>query len=189
MTKVYGEHSLLLHAQKDPSLHVTIVDHPLVRNLLAIIRNQATTQVKFRTAVHMLTPHLIYAATKDLREEKVEIQTPLAKVNARRLSDRVVLIPILRSGIGMHELAQNIFPSAPTIFAGMARDEATAIPHWYYDLKQLEYLNHGTGVIFLVLDPMLATGGSAVETVKRIKDIYPKGVIKMISMIAAPRRN
>ncbi len=186
MTKVYGEHSLLLHAQKDPSLHVTIVDHPLVRNLLAIIRNQATTQVKFRTAVHMLTPHLIYAATKDLREEKVEIQTPLAKVNARRLSDRVVLIPILRSGIGMHEPAQNIFPSAPTIFAGMARDEATAIPHWYYDLKQLEYLNHGTGVIFLVLDPMLATGGSAVETVKRIKDIYPKGVIKMISMIAAP---
>lgn len=186
MIKVYDELALLSCAKSNPSLIVTIVDHPLVRTALAIIRDRDTTQIQFRTAAHMLAPHLIYAATKDLREENVEIQTPLTKVTARRLSDKVVLIPILRSGIGMHEPAQEIFPSAPTIFAGMARDEATAIPHWYYDLKHLENLNRGSGVVFLILDPMLATGGSAVETVKRIKDIYPQGKIKMISMIAAP---
>ena len=105
---------------------------------------------------------------------------------AKVIASNVVLIPVLRSGIGMHEPAQAIFPSAPTIFAGMARDEATAIPHWYYDLKQLDHLDQGKGAVFLILDPMLATGGSAIETVRRIKDIYPKGKIKMIAMIAAP---
>jgi uracil phosphoribosyltransferase len=183
---IFDESQMLTLAQANQDLSLTIVDHPLVRTALAVIRDKDTTQVEFRTAVHMLTPHLIYAATRDLTEENVAIKTPLAPMTARRVKDQIVLIPILRSGIGMHEPTQKIFPHAPTIFAGMARDEATAIPHWYYDLKQLEYLNRGMGVVFLVLDPMLATGGSAIETVKRIKDIYPKGVIKMISMIAAP---
>lgn len=186
MAKVYDEHQLLSLAQKDPSLHAHIVDHPLVRDALRVMRDKNTTQVEFRTAVHMLAPHLIYAATSDLREVETKIETPLAPMTTSHIKDTVVLIPILRSGIGMHVPAQTIFPSAPTIFAGMARDEATAIPHWYYDLKHLEYLNKGDGVVFLILDPMLATGGSAVETVKQIKEIYPKGKIKMISMIAAP---
>ena len=186
MAKVYDEQTLLSQAKTDPSLSVTIVDHPLVRGALATMREQKTTQLAFRSAVQMLTPHLIYAATRDLAEQGIEITTPLAPMTARRVSDKVVLIPILRSGIGMHEPAQAIFPDAPTIFSGMARDEATAIPHWYYDLKHLDNLNHGTGVVFLILDPMLATGGSAIETIRRIKEIYPQGMIKMISMIAAP---
>lgn len=186
MVKNYDELALLKQFQSDPSLLVTIVDHPLVRSALGVMRNQDTTQEQFRAAVHMLAPHLIYSATQDLAETKVGLTTPLAKHTSRKIVDQVVLIPILRSGIGMHNPAQEIFPSAPTIFAGMARDEATAIPHWYYDLKQLDHLNHGAGVVFLILDPMLATGGSAVETIKRIKDIYPRGKIKMISMIAAP---
>lgn len=186
MAKAYDELALLNQAKSDPSLVVTIVDHPLVRSSLRLMRDQNTTQEDFRTAVYMLAPHLIYSATRDLRETKLTIATPLAKHTSWVISDQVVLIPILRSGIGMHAPAQEIFPSAPTIFAGMARDEATAIPHWYYDLKDLKHLNHGKGVVFLILDPMLATGGSAVETIKRIKDIYPQGEIKMISMIAAP---
>ena len=186
MTNVYDEKALLVQAQKDSSLSVTIVDHPLVRDLLRVMRDGKTSLVGFRRCVHALAYHLIFAATADLRESTVKISTPLADLRASKIKDRIVLIPVLRSGIGMHEPAQNIFPSAPTIFAGMARDEATAIPHWYYDLKQLEHLNHGTGVVFLILDPMLATGGSAVETIRRIKDIYPQGQIKMISMIAAP---
>ena len=186
MAKSYDEYTLVTKAQSDLSLVVTIVDHPLVRSALCLMRNQDTTQEQFRASVHMLTPHLIYSATRDLAETPRKITTPLAKHAGRVLSEKVVLIPILRSGIGMHTPAQEIFPDAPTIFAGMARDEATAIPHWYYDLKQLEHLNHGSGVVFLILDPMLATGGSAVETIRRIKDIYPRGKIKMISMIAAP---
>lgn len=183
---IFDEHQMLALAQANQELSVTIVDHPLVRTALAIIRDKNTPQVEFRTAVHMLSPHLIYAATRDLSERSITLETPLAKIKARRVSDQVVLVPILRSGIGMHEPAQVIFPGAPTIFAGMARDEATAIPHWYYDLKNLTNLDQGKGVVFLILDPMLATGGSAIETAKRIKDIYPQGKIKMIAMIAAP---
>lgn len=186
MNKIYSEKNLLRTAQKDPSLVVSIVDHPLVRAELAVMRNKTTSMVAFRAAVHALAPHLIYTATSDLLEKNVAISTPLAPIQACTIADKIVLIPILRSGIGMHEPAQHIFPTAPTIFAGMARDEATAIPHWYYNLKHLACLDHGHGVAFLILDPMLATGGSAIETIKRIKDIYPHGRIKMISMIAAP---
>lgn len=180
------ELALLKQAQSDPSLVVTIVDHPLVRSALTLMRQKSTPQSQFRAAVHTLTPHLIYSATKDLAEVSRTIATPLAKHRGRVVSDHIILIPILRSGIGMHGPAQDIFPNSPTIFAGMARDEATAIPHWYYDLKQLEHLNHGKGAVFLILDPMLATGGSAVETVQQVKNIYPHGKIKMISMIASP---
>jgi len=186
MAKVYDEIDLLTHAHSDSTIHVTIVSHPLVRAALKTMRDQNTTQADFRTAVYDLAPHLIYAATTDLEEVKVDVDTPLAKHMARSIKSKVVLIPILRSGIGMHTPAQAIFRDAPTIFAGMARDEATAIPHWYYDLKELKHLNKGRGSVFLILDPMLATGGSAVETIKRIKAIYPHGTIKMIVMIAAP---
>lgn len=183
---VYSEKIMLQAAKADPTLHVTIVDHPLIRQNLAIMRNVATDMMSFRTAVHSLTPQLIYAATHDLAEEEARIKTPLADIMVPKVVTRVVLIPILRSGIGMHEPAQNIFPEAPTIFAGMARDEATAIANWYYDLKNLPGLDEGNHTLFLILDPMLATGGSSKAAVKRIKEVYPKGTIKMVAMISSP---
>lgn len=186
MTKVYDEFKLLSHAQTNPNLSVTIVDHPLVRNALSVMRDKKTSIIGFRRSVHDLAYFVIYNASCDLRESKHRIATPLADHISYKIKDQVVLIPVLRSGIGMHEAGEKIFPKAPTIFAGMARDEATAIPHWYYDLKQLEFLKQGSGVVFMILDPMLATGGSAIETIKRVKSIYPKGIIKMISMIASP---
>lgn len=183
---IYSEKEMLKLARSDNSLVVNIVDHPLVRESLRFMRDQESDKESFRSAVHQLAPILLYAATTDLSEKKVTIQTPLATIESQELGDKIVLIPVLRSGIGMHDSAENIFPRATTIFAGMARDEATSIPHWYYDLKRLEILGDGEGTTFLVLDPMLATGGSAKETIRRIKDIYPMGRIKMISMIAAP---
>jgi uracil phosphoribosyltransferase len=182
----YSEQRMLSVARNNAALDVTIVDHPLVRESLRFMRDQNSDKESFRNAVHKLAPILIYAATNDLNERTVHIDTPLSPIESQEISDTIVLIPVLRSGIGMHNAAENIFPRATTIFAGMARDEATSIPHWYYDLKKLEILGDGIGAAFLVLDPMLATGGSAIETMKRIKDIYPKGKIKMISMIAAP---
>ena len=182
----YDELELLISATGDPTLTVNLVDHPLVRDSLRVMREQGSDMVSFRAAVYSLTPHLIYAATADLTEKKIKTDTPLAPITTRSIKDKIVLIPVLRSGIGMHAPAQSIFPHAPTIFAGMARDEATAIPHWYYDLKDLKTLDHGAGTVFLILDPMLATGGSAIETITRIKQIYPDGIIKMICMIAAP---
>ena len=186
LKKIYSEVSMLKIAKADNSLSVSIVDHPLVRESLRFMRDKKSDKESFRNAVHRLSPILIYAATTDLDEKKLVIETPLAQIESQELYDHIVLIPVLRSGIGMHDSAENIFPRATTIFAGMARDEATSIPHWYYDLKFLEILGDGIGATFLVLDPMLATGGSAIETIKRIKDIYPKGKIKMISMIASP---
>lgn len=182
----YDELKLLKSAKNDKSLKVTIVSNPLVRDALRIIRDKQTDMPTFRSAVYSLTPHLIYAATANLKEKKVTTKTPLAIITTYALANQIVLIPVLRSGIGMHTPAQNIFPKAPTIFAGMARDEATAIPHWYYDLKDLKYLDQGSNSVFLILDPMLATGGSAQETIKRIKEIYPKGQIKMVCLISAP---
>lgn len=177
---------MLAKARRKSVLRVTIVDHPLVRDALAVMRDASSSMTVFRSAVHALAPIIIYEATKNLAEQDVQIATPLATMTGNRIRDQIVLIPVLRSGIGMHSPAQAIFPTAPTIFAGMARDEATAIAHWYYDLKDLKGLAKGKNVVFIILDPMLATGGSAVETVKRIKEIYPEGMIKMISMIAAP---
>ena len=182
----YDELSLLESARANKSLKVTIVSNSLVRDALRLIRDEKTDMPTFRSAVYALTPHLIYSATSALKENKIITKTPLANITTYALLDKIVLIPVLRSGIGMHTPAQAIFPNAPTIFAGMARDEATAIPHWYYDLKDLQYLDQGNNTVFLILDPMLATGGSAKETIKRIKEIYPKGQIKMISLIAAP---
>lgn len=182
----YDELTLLESARVNKFLKVTVVSNPLVRDALRLIRDVKTDMPTFRAAVYSLTPHLIYAATSNLNEKKVATITPLASINTYTLLDKIVLIPVLRSGIGMHTPAQAIFPNAPTIFAGMARDEATAIPHWYYDLKDLQYLDQGNNVVFLILDPMLATGGSAQETIKRIKEIYPKGQIKMVCLIAAP---
>lgn len=184
--RVYNETKMLQEAKQDDSLHVTIVDHPLVRQALSFMRDQNTDMTGFRTAVQSLTPLLIYEASKDLTEKTVEIYTPLAPIEVKQVKDNVVLIPVLRSGAGMLEPTQRIFPNAPTIFAGMARNEETAEAHWYYDLKKLEGLNGGEGAVFFILDPMLATGGSAVETVKRIKEIYPHAKIKMIAMISAP---
>lgn len=185
-TQVYDELALLKSAQSRADLKFHLVDHPLVRQSLAAMRDQATDMTSFRAAVAGLTPLLVYEATKDLPEQAFAIHTPLSPIKARRVKPSVVLIPVLRSGVGMLAPTQRIFPSAPTIFAGMARDEATAIAHWYLDLKDLKGLNSGKNAVFLVLDPMLATGGSALETIKRIKSIYPHGTIKLVVMIAAP---
>ena len=184
--ETYDELILLESARANKSLKVTIVSNSLVRDSLRVIRDENTDMPTFRSAVYALTPHLIYSATSALKENKIITKTPIANITTYTLLDKIVLIPVLRSGIGMHSPAQAIFPNAPTIFAGMARDEATVIPHWYYDLKDLQYLDQGKNTVFLILDPMLATGGSAKETIKRIKEIYPKGQIKMISLIASP---
>lgn len=174
------------NAQGNGGLHCNIIDHPLARTNLRIMRDENTDQVSFCAAVKKLTPLLVYAATTDLALMNTEIKTPIASMIAQEISERIVLVPILRSGFGMVEPTKEIFPKATIICAGMARDEKTAIPYWYYAIKALSKLDGGIGAVFLVLDPMLATGGSAIETMKEIKSVYPAGSIKMISMIAAP---
>lgn len=117
MIKTYDEQQLLSTAKKTQFLSVTIVDHPLVRNSLMIMRDKTTSMADFRSAVHRLTPHLVYAATQGLTEKNIQISTPLANHVGRSIAAKIVLIPVLRSGIGMYEPTQLIFPNATTIFA------------------------------------------------------------------------
>lgn len=177
---------MLRVAQERQDFHCKIVDHPLVRATLAVMRDKNTDTADFSAAVQMLTYHLIFAATGDLQEKTVKIETPLAKMEAYDLASNIVLVPILRSGVGMLDPARAIFPSAPVLAVGVKRDEKTAEPFWYRDLDQLNDLNGGNGSVFLILDPMLATGGSAILVAARIKEYYSQSQIKMVAMISAP---
>jgi uracil phosphoribosyltransferase len=186
MKTVFDEMALRTKAQQANFPNVTLADHPLVRQALGAMRDQKTSIIAFRSAVAALTPHLIYAATRGLAEKRHRITTPLAPMYASTLRDQIILVPILRSGLGMLGPAQAIFPAAVTICAGVKRDEATAMPHWYRDLEQLPGLDGGKNCTFLILDPMLATAGSSIEVITRIKTYYPAAEVHMIAMIAAP---
>lgn len=182
----YDENGLLTQAQSRQDLKVTIVDHPFVRDILGQLRNENTPPNEFSHLIETITIPLLLAATEDLNEVEVEINTPLASITTRKIKEQIVFIPILRSGFGMIPRAKNMFPDAIIIPVGLERDEKTAQPHWYYDIKKLEKLNGGENTVFLVLDPMLATGGSGAETVGRIKEAYPDAKIKFVGVLAAP---
>lgn len=184
--KEYDEHELLAQAQSNQDLSVTIVDHPLVRHYLGKLRNKETPPREFRDLIEKITIPLLLEATGDLSEVKVEVDTPLTPITTRQIKEQIVFVPVLRSGLGMMHAANEMFPDAVTAHVGLERDENTAEPHWYYDIKKLENLNGGKNTVFLVLDPMLATGGSGAETVGRIEEAYPAAKIKFVGVLAAP---
>ena len=157
------------------------VDHPLIKTQIARLRDQATTPEQFRYAVSRLAVLLAYEATKDLAVSTVQIQTPITKTTGHQLADRLGLVPILRAGLGMVDPILNLVPHAEVWHLGLYRDESTAEPVEYYSK-----LPDGSPVdLALLLDPMLATGGSATAA---LDTLYRWGVkrVKMLSIIAAP---
>ena len=146
--------------------HVVEVDHPLVRHKLGLLRDVTTTTQQFRQLVNELTLLLTYEATKTLADEAVEIETPLERMDARRISGKKVAVcPILRAGVGMLDGVLSLIPGARVGFIGLYRDEETLQPVEYY----VKLPNDIAERDVLLLDPMLATGNStaaAVETVK-----------------------
>jgi uracil phosphoribosyltransferase len=142
--------------------NVQVIDHPLARSLLSILRDARTDNSIFRAALRELTAMLIYEASRNLAIHETPIQTPVAPALAVRLSSPPLLVPILRAGLGMAEAAQALMPQSQMGFIGLARDEATLQPTQY-----MTSLPHDlTGRPVYVLDPMLATGGSMVQTVR-----------------------
>jgi uracil phosphoribosyltransferase len=137
---------------------VTVVDHPIAAQRLATLRDINTPQAQFRHALDELSFFLFYEATRDLATEDFEVVTPLEKTIGRRVSrtSMPIVVPILRAGLGMLDAANRLLPEAPVGFLGMARDHDTYKPDPYMNTipKQLN------GQPALVLDPMLATGGS-----------------------------
>jgi len=160
---------------------VKVVDHPLVRHHIARLRDVATSPTEFRLLVQRLAVLLAYEATQDLKLAEVEIQTPIERTVGHRLVERIGLVPILRAGLGMVDPILNLIPDAEVWHLGLYRDEATAQPVEYYSK-----LPPGRPVdMALVVDPMLATGGSAVSA---LETLHKWGVrqTRLLSIIAAP---
>lgn len=171
-------------ASRDPAaisarLHVS--SHPLVREKLTRLRDERTPPPDFRKLVHEIATLVLYEATADLALVDERIRTPLAEWKGARLREKVGLIPVLRAGIGMVEAALQLMPEAQVWHLGLFRDERTLRPIEYYNKLPTE----PTVQVCLVLDPMLATGGSATATVDVLKKWGAKRV-KYVGIIAAP---
>ncbi len=161
---------------------VTEVLHPLVQHKLGLLRDVTTTTQMFRQLVNELTLLLTYEATKDLADEEIEIETPLERTAARRISGKKVAVcPILRAGVGMLDAVLSLVPGARVGFIGLFRDEETLEPVEYFVKLPGDIADRDV----ILLDPMLATGNStaaAIETVKRAGATS----IRLIALIAAP---
>ena len=168
--------------------NVFVVKHPLCCHNLSIIRDKNTTAEVFRNAVKRITYLLFYKATEDLELEDKEVETPLETCVAKTLSSKkeVIIAPILRAGLIFSDIANDIMPFATVRHIGMYRDEQTLQPVWYYNKIPVEFA-HPKNEIILILDPMLATGNSAIEAIKLfVNKKVPQKNIKFVSLISAP---
>ncbi len=156
-------------------------NHPLVAHKLTRLRSVETEPKKFRELVRELAALLAYEATADLLTIPKEVQTPLTKTTGVELKEKIGLVPILRAGLGMVEGVWGLMPSAEVWHIGIYRDERTMQPVEYYNKLPIE----PTVSVCLVLDPMLATGGSAIATVDVLKR-WGVRKIKFVGLIGAP---
>ena len=155
--------------------------HPLVQHKLSRLRDIKTEPKKFRELVREIAALLAYEATADLTVRPRELETPLAKMTGAELQEKIGLVPILRAGLGMVEGVWSLMPSAEVWHIGLYRDEHTLRPVEYYNKLPLQ----PRVSVCLILDPMLATGGSATATAEILKKWGVKK-IKFVGLIAAP---
>lgn len=141
------------------------IRHPCVQHKLALIRDRETGHKKFRELATEITMFVCYEALKEVRTEEVAVQTPVAKAACRKVAEDIVVVPILRAGVGMLEGILELVPTARVGFLGMYRDEETAEPVAYY--QRLPHQS-ATG-LNIIIDPMLATGGSTVAAIDALK--------------------
>lgn len=156
------------------------VEHPLIQCHVARLRDKTTRPAEFRQLVQRLASLLAYEATKDLRTDQVKVETPLATADGCRLRQRIGLVPILRAGLGMVDPVIDLIPSAEVWHLGLYRDEATAMPVTYY--SKLPEQNPVD--VALVLDPMLATGGSALAAMSTLRE-WGVPQIKLLALIGS----
>jgi len=161
--------------------NVFVSNHPLIAHKLAILRDVNTEPQKFRELVREIAGLLCYEVTADLVTESVSTQTPLAMAPGYALKERIGLIPILRAGLGMVEGFWGLMPSAEVWHIGIYRDEKTLRPVQYYNKLPTD----PTVSVCLILDPMLATGGSATATIEVLKHWGVKK-IKFVGLIGSP---
>jgi len=163
-----------------PPMSVTVVDHPLAEHLLVSLRDRTTPPPVFRTLAKRLALALALEAIRDLPTVEVAIQTPLESTKGRTLGD-LVAVPILRAGLGMLEAVTELFPEVAVGYIGLERDEASLQPQSYY--RKLPPVDERH---VLVLDPMLATGGSGSAACTAIKEAGTPASIRFVCVVAAP---
>ena len=159
-----------------------IIDHPLVQHKLSIMRKKETSTTEFRTLLREIAMFMGYEVTRDFPIESEEIETPLMKMNAPKIAGKkVVIAPILRAGLGMVDGLTSLIPSARIGHIGMYRDEETCQPVFYYYKMPAD-----KDRLVIVTDPMLATGGSAIDAIRRLKeDGYTS--IRLMCLVASPQ--
>jgi uracil phosphoribosyltransferase len=162
-----------------PTLHVST--HPAVQHKLALLRAQSTEPKKFRELVREISWLVGYEALADARLTEIRVDTPIEQTDGHRLADRIGLIPILRAGLGMVDAMLELMPTAQVWHLGLFRDERTLRPVEYYN----KLPDQATVDLCLILDPMLATGGSATAAIEVLKH-WGAIRIKLINLIAAP---
>ncbi len=162
-------------------MDVTVIDHPLAAARLTTLRNENTDNAAFRAALRDLTHMLVYEATRAARSEQIVVRTPLADTLGSRLATPPLLVPVLRAGLGMVDQAHALIPEARVGFVGVARDETTHQPVPYLESLPADLRSQPV----MVLDPMLATGGSMVFTLELLQD---RGAIDItvICVVCAP---
>jgi len=161
--------------------NAVIFEHPLIQHKLTWMRDESTSYRPFRALISQIAGLMVFEATRDLPTTEVEVQTPVEKTTGLRLAGTVTVVPVLRAGLGMAEGILEVMPEARVGHLGMARDETTLKPTVY--LKKLPK-DMNTGPVILV-DPMLATGGSASEAATILREVGVKD-LRMMCLVASP---
>ena len=162
-------------------MDVLVVDHPLAQTRLTVMRNADTDSGVFRAALHELTTMVVYEAARSFPVEQYPIETPVAPTRGTRLANPPLIVPVLRAGLGMADSALALLPESSMGFVGLARDEETFEPRAYMESLPGDL----AGLPVLVLDPMLATGGSLLHCCKLLVDRGCTDVI-ICCVLAAP---
>jgi uracil phosphoribosyltransferase len=162
-------------------MDVSVIDHPLAAARLTTLRNEKTDNAGFRAALRDLTHMLVYEATRDARSEQISVRTPVGDTIGSRLAAPPLLVPVLRAGLGMVDQAHALIPEARVGFVGVARDETTHQPVPYLESLPADLRTQPV----MVLDPMLATGGSMAFTLELLQD---RGAIDItvVCVVCAP---
>jgi uracil phosphoribosyltransferase len=168
--------------------NISVCDHPLALHNLTVMRNKNTSAELFRNATRRLAEVLFFSATDNLPTVKTDIETPLVQTESIIIDPdaEVIIAPILRAGLLFSEVACNLMPDATVQHIGLYRDEATLKPVWYYNKIPKKFKNPQNTFVY-ILDPMLATGGSAVAAIKLYidKDI-PQENVRFLCLLSAP---
>lgn len=160
---------------------LTVFDHPLIKHKLTIMRKKETGTKDFRQNLDEIGGLMVYEVTRDLPLNEISIETPLCQTTGYEMAKDVVIVPILRAGLGVVNGIQNLIPTARIAHIGMYRDEETLEPHPYFE----KYPSNMDEATVIIVDPMLATGGSSVAAIDMVKKQGATS-IKLVCLVGAP---